>query len=126
MTDKRYQFRVEVQAVYLSEQSKPDDAQYAFAYTVRIANTGNVAAQLISRHWIIRDETDRVIEVKGLGVVGQQPLLEPGARFEYTSGSQIATPTGTMRGSYFFVAEDGHRFEVPIEEFALCMPRTLH
>ena len=126
MSDKRYQFRVEVQAVYLPEQSKPDDAQYAFAYTVRIANTGNVAAQLISRHWIIRDETDRVIEVKGLGVVGQQPLLEPGARFEYTSGSQIDTPTGRMQGSYFFVAEDGHRFEVPIEEFALCMPRTLH
>ena len=126
MTDKRYQFRIEVQAVYLPEQSKPDDAQYAFAYTVRITNTGSVAAQLISRHWIIRDESDRVIEVKGLGVVGQQPLLEPGARFEYTSGSQIATPTGSMRGSYFFVAEDGHRFEVPIEEFALCMPRTLH
>jgi len=126
VTDKRYQFRIEVQAVYLPEQSKPDDAQYAFAYTVRIANTGNVAAQLISRHWIIRDESDRVIEVKGLGVVGQQPLLEPGARFEYTSGSQIATPTGTMRGSYFFVAEDGHSFEVPIEEFALSMPRTLH
>lgn len=126
MTDKRYQFRIEVQAVYLPEQSKPDDAQYAFAYTVRITNTGSVAAQLISRHWIIRDESDRVIEVKGLGVVGQQPLLEPGARFEYTSGSQIATPTGSMRGSYFFVAEDGHRFEVPIEEFALSMPRTLH
>ncbi|MCO5098228.1 MAG: Co2+/Mg2+ efflux protein ApaG [Rhodocyclaceae bacterium] len=126
MTEKRYQFRIDVQAVYLPEQSKPDDSQYAFAYTVRITNTGSVAAQLISRHWIIRDETDRVIEVKGLGVVGQQPLLEPGARFEYTSGSQIATPTGSMRGGYFFVAEDGHRFEVPIEEFALSMPRTLH
>ena len=126
MSDKRYQFRVEVQAVYLPEQSKPDDAQYAFAYTVRIANTGNVAAQLISRHWIIRDETDRVIEVKGLGVVGQQPLLEPGARFEYTSGSQIDTPTGRMQGSYFFVAEDGTRFDAPIAEFDLTMPRTLH
>ncbi len=126
VTDKRYQLRIEVQAAYLPDQSKPEDAQYAFAYTVRVTNTGNVAAQLISRHWIIRDENGRVVEVKGLGVVGQQPLLEPGARFEYTSGSQIGTPTGTMRGSYFLVAEDGHRFEAPIEEFTLAMPRTLH
>ncbi|HLS56655.1 MAG TPA: Co2+/Mg2+ efflux protein ApaG [Zeimonas sp.] len=126
MTDKRYQFRIEVQAVYLPEQSKPDDAQYSFAYTVRITNTGNAPAQLISRHWVIRDESGRTKEVKGLGVVGHQPLLKPGERFEYTSGSQIATPTGAMHGSYFFVAEDGHRFEVPIEEFALSMPRTLH
>jgi len=126
VTDKRYQFRVDVQSVYLPEQSKPDDAQYSFAYTVRITNTGNVPAQLISRHWIIRDEGGHVVEVKGLGVVGHQPLLKPGERFEYTSGSQIATPTGAMRGSYFFVAEDGYRFEVPIEEFALSMPRTLH
>lgn len=126
MTDKRYQFRVDVQSVYLPEQSKPDEAQYAFAYTVRITNTGNVPAQLISRHWIIRDESGSVIEVKGLGVVGHQPLLKPGERFEYTSGSQIATPTGSMQGSYFFVAEDGHRFDVPIAEFALSMPRTLH
>jgi ApaG protein len=126
VNDKRYQFRIEVQAVYLPEQSKPDDAQYSFAYTVRITNTGNVPAQLISRHWIIRDESGRTNEVKGLGVVGHQPLLKPGERFEYTSGSQIVTPTGAMHGSYFFVAEDGHRFEVPIEEFALSMPRTLH
>jgi len=126
VSDKRYQFRIDVQSQYLPEQSKPDDGQYAFAYTIRISNTGNVASQLISRHWIIRDETGRLIEVKGLGVVGHQPLLKPGESFEYTSGSQIATPTGTMRGSYFCVAEDGHRFEVPIAEFALSMPRTLH
>ena len=126
MTDRRYQLRVDAQSVYLPEQSRPDDAHYAFAYTIRITNIGNVAAQLISRHWTIRDEGGRVIEVKGLGVVGKQPLLEPGERFEYTSGSQIATPAGAMHGSYFFVAEDGHRFEVPIEEFALSMPRTLH
>ena len=99
VTDKRYQFRIEVQAVYLPEQSKPDDAQYSFAYTVRITNTGNVPAQLISRHWIIRDESGRTNEVKGLGVVGHQPLLKPGERFEYTSGSQIATPAGSMKGS---------------------------
>jgi ApaG protein len=124
--DKNYRFRVDVQSVFLPEQSRPDDGRYAFAYTVRITNTGTVPAQLISRHWIIADESGRAMEVKGLGVVGQQPLLAPGERFEYTSGSQIATPTGTMHGSYFFVAEDGHRFEVPIETFALSMPRTLH
>jgi len=81
---------------------------------------------LISRHWIIRDERDEVIEVKGLGVVGQQPFLQPGEKFEYTSGSRIATPVGTMRGSYFFVAEDGARFDQPIAEFTLAVPRTLH
>ncbi len=124
--DKRYQFRIDVQTAYLPEQSKPDDARYAFAYTVRITNSGNVAAQLISRHWIIRDGSGRMIEVKGLGVVGQQPLLRPGERFEYTSGSQIATPSGEMQGSYFFVAEDGRRFDVEIPQFALAMPRTLH
>ncbi len=126
MPDKHYRFRIDVQSVFLPEQSQPDDERYAFAYTVHITNTGNVPAQLISRHWIISDESGRVVEVKGLGVVGQQPLLAPGERFEYTSGSQIATPTGTMQGSYFFVAEDGHRFEVPIEAFKLSMPRTLH
>jgi len=123
---KRYDFRVEVQTSYLPEQSKPDDSCYSFAYTVRITNQGNVAAQLISRHWYISDDDGRSIEVKGLGVVGKQPLLEPGERFEYTSGSQLATPTGEMRGSYFFVAEDGERFDVEIPLFALSMPRTLH
>ncbi len=124
--EKRYDFRIEVQTSYLPEQSKPDDSRYSFAYTVRITNRGNVAAQLISRHWFIRDDDGRMIEVKGLGVVGHQPLLKPGERFEYTSGSQLATPTGEMRGSYFFVAEDGERFDVEIPQFALSMPRTLH
>ena len=124
--EKRYDFRIEVQTSYLPEQSKPDDSRYSFAYTIRITNRGNVAAQLISRHWFIRDDDGRMIEVKGLGVVGHQPLLRPGERFEYTSGSQLATPTGEMRGSYFFVAEDGERFDVEIPQFALSMPRTLH
>jgi len=124
--EKRYDFRIEVQTSYLPEQSKPDDSRYSFAYTVRITNSGTVAAQLISRHWIIRDDDGRMIEVKGLGVVGHQPLLQPGERFEYTSGSQLATPSGAMRGSYFFVAEDGERFDVEIPPFALNMPRTLH
>lgn len=123
---KRFDFRIEVETAYLPEQSKPDDSRYSFAYTIRITNRGNVAAQLISRHWFIRDDDGRMIEVKGLGVVGHQPLLRPGERFEYTSGSQLATPTGEMRGSYFFVAEDGERFDVEIPQFALSMPRTLH
>ena len=126
MPEKKYQFDIAVQTQYLPEQSSPDDSRFAFAYTVTITNSGNVPAQLISRHWLIRDENGRLIEVKGLGVVGHQPLLRPGERFEYTSGSQLGTPTGTMHGSYFFVAEDGHRFDAPIPEFALAMPRTLH
>ena len=126
MQEKRYQIRVEVQSRFLPEQSEPDAGRYAFAYTVRITNTGNVASQLISRHWLIRDEQGRLLEIKGLGVIGHQPLLEPGQSFEYTSGSQIGSPTGAMRGSYFFVAEDGHRFDAEIDEFALSMPRTLH
>ena len=126
MSDKRYQIRVEVQSQYLADQSAPEEGRFAFAYTVRITNTGNVSSQLISRHWLIGDESGRLVEVRGLGVVGHQPLLKPGESFEYTSGSQIGTPTGTMRGSYFFVAEDGHRFDAEINVFALAMPRTLH
>lgn len=126
MAERRYAIQVVVQSQYLPEQSNPDAGQYSFAYKVRVTNTGSVPAQLISRHWIITDGNGKVVEVRGLGVVGQQPLLAPGQGFEYTSGSQIATPTGTMRGSYFFVAEDGERFEAPIAEFALSMPRTLH
>jgi ApaG protein len=123
---KPYQISIEVSTRYLPEQSDPDHARFAFAYTIRITNVGTVASQLISRHWLIRDEAGALTEVKGLGVVGHQPLLQPGQSFEYTSGSQIATPTGAMRGSYFFVAEDGHRFEADIPEFVLSMPRTLH
>lgn len=126
MPDKRYAFRVGVESRYLPDQSRPEAGQYAFAYDVTITNVGTVPAQLISRHWIITDANQRVMEVKGLGVVGHQPLLEPGQTFEYTSGSQLKTPSGTMRGSYFCVAEDGTRFESPIDEFALTMPRTLH
>ena len=126
MPASRYRVRVEVQSRYLPEQSEPEAGRYAFAYTVRITNTGDVPSQLISRHWLVSDETGRLIEVKGLGVIGQQPLLRPGESFEYTSGSQIGSPKGSMRGSYFFVAEDGHRFDAEIAEFELNMPRTLH
>lgn len=126
MSEARYQFQVSVQPRYLPEQSDPAAGQYAFAYTVRITNAGSVAAQLVSRHWIITDGHGQVREVKGLGVVGHQPLLAPGQSFEYTSGSQMPTPAGTMHGSYFCVAEDGERFETPIAPFALTVPSALH
>jgi ApaG protein len=121
-----YEFTVTVNAQYLAEQSDPDRSHYVFAYTVTIRNTGQVAAQLISRHWIIADANDDVQEVSGLGVVGNQPLLHPGEQFEYTSGAALKTPQGSMKGEYFCVAEDGKRFEVPIPEFVLSQPRTLH
>jgi ApaG protein len=114
-----YQFTCEVEPQYLSEQSVPDEAVYAFAYTVTITNTGDVAAQLISRHWIIEDAQGHSDEVKGLGVVGNQPLLRPGESFQYTSGTRLRSPSGQMHGSYFCVAEDGERFEATVMPFAL-------
>ena len=121
-----YQFSCEVLPQYLPEQSEPDNHLFAFSYTVTITNTGDVAAQLIARHWFISDANGHNEEVKGLGVVGHQPLLQPGQQFEYTSGTQSATPQGSMKGEYFCVAEDGHRFEVPIPEFVLAQPGALH
>ena len=126
MSEARYQLQVIVQPRYLPEQSDPSAGQYAFAYTVRITNAGTVPTQVVSRHWIITDGHGQVREVKGLGVVGHQPLLAPGQSFEYTSGSQMPTPAGTMHGSYFCVAEDGERFEAPIAPFALTVPSALH
>ncbi len=125
-SDNRYEIQVNAESRYLPEQSNPQQSVYAFAYTITITNRGSIPAQLISRHWLIEDSDGKVREVKGLGVVGHQPLLHPGESFEYTSGSQIQTPTGRMRGSYFFVADDGERFDTPIPEFTLSMPRTLH
>ena len=121
-----YEMTVTVRTQYLEEQSNPDASQYVFAYAVTIKNTGSVTAQLISRHWLITDANDQVQEVRGLGVVGHQPLLAPGEQFEYTSGTSLATPQGTMRGMYFCVAEDGEQFESKIPEFVLSLPRTLH
>lgn len=121
-----YEMTVTVRTQYLEDQSNPDASQYVFAYAVTIKNTGSVTAQLISRRWTITDANDRVQEVRGLGVVGHQPLLAPGEQFEYTSGTSLATPQGTMRGEYFCVAEDGEQFESPIPEFVLSLPRTLH
>ena len=115
----KHQFTCEVESQYLSEQSAPEDHLYAFAYTVTITNTGEVPAQLISRHWIIEDAVGRSDEVKGLGVVGNQPFLRPGESFQYTSGTRLHAPSGQMRGSFFCVAEDGERFEAIVPEFAL-------
>jgi ApaG protein len=115
----RYQFRVQVQPRYLPEQSAPDDDLYVFAYTITVTNTGKVAAQLISRTWHINSADGVHEKVKGLGVVGHQPLLQPGEEFEYTSGTRLRTPTGTMHGSYFCVAVDGEKFDVDVPMFVL-------
>jgi ApaG protein len=123
---KKYEITVSVRTTYIPEQSDEASGRYVFAYTITIANSGTVTAQLISRHWIITDSDNRVQEVRGLGVVGQQPLLRPQESYEYTSGTAIATPVGTMRGSYQMVAEDGMAFEAPIPEFTLSVPRVLH
>ncbi len=114
-----YQFKVEVTPQYLPEQSDPGDSVYCFAYTITITNTGQVPAQLISRHWRITDASGQTEEVKGLGVVGHQPLLKPGGSFQYTSGCRLRTPTGTMQGRYFCIAEDGEQFETEIPAFFL-------
>ena len=125
-TDKKHEVLVSSQMLYVAEQSDEQNGRYVFAYTITIRNTGNIPAQLISRHWIITDGRNQVQEVRGLGVVGAQPLLKPGESFEYTSGTAIATPVGTMRGSYQMVAEDGTPFDATIPEFTLSVPRVLH
>jgi ApaG protein len=124
--EKQYAIDVAAATQYLAEQSDEPAGRYVFAYTITLRNTGSVAAQLISRHWIITDAQGLVQEVRGLGVVGAQPLLEPGQSFEYTSGTAIATAVGTMKGAYQMVAADGTRFEAPIPEFILSVPRVLH
>ena len=115
----KYQFSVETQPQFLPEQSAPSQGVYSFAYTITITNTGETPAQLISRHWRITDASGHIEQVKGLGVIGHQPLLKPGESFQYTSGARLRTTTGTMRGSYFCVAEDGERFEAEIPLFVL-------
>lgn len=121
-----YAFSVSALPQYVAEQSDPAKERYVFAYTITIENVGTVAAQLISRHWIITDATGEIQEVRGLGVVGRQPLLQPGEKFVYTSGCQLDTPLGTMRGTYQITAVDGRQFEAEIPEFALAVPHVLH
>ncbi len=128
----KYEFRVEVTPQYLPDQSAPADDMYVFAYTITITNTGDVTAQLIARTWNVNDANGHNEKVKGLGIVGQQPLLKPGQSFEYTSGTRLRTPTGTMHGSFFCVAEDGEKFDADIPMFVLDAlsdaggSRTLH
>jgi ApaG protein len=126
MDNAKYRIAVKTLPQFLADQSDPDNDRYVFAYTITIENQGEVSAQLISRHWIITDATEQVQEVRGLGVVGNQPLLRPGESFRYTSGCALTTPVGTMRGSYQMIADDGTHFDATIPEFALAMPRTLH
>ena len=122
----RPEFTCDVRVRYLPEQSQPPDGPFAFAYTVTVHNSGDVTAQLIGRHWLITDAGGQQQEVRGLAVVGHQPLLKPGERFEYTSWTRIDTPHGSMRGSYFCMTEDARPFEAPIPEFQLVFPGLLH
>ncbi len=115
----KYQFAVEVLPEYLPEESEPEREVFAFAYTITITNTGDAPGQLISRHWIISDARGHTEEVKGLGVVGQQPLLKPGEAFQYTSGCRLRTASGTMHGTFHCVAEDGEPFATPVPLFVL-------
>ena len=123
---KKYAVKVTAQSFFLPDQSDEENDQYVFAYTIRIENIGQVPAQVISRHWLITDADNQVQEVRGVGIVGEQPVLKPGERFEYTSGSSINPIVGTMRGTYQMLAEDGTKFDAVIPEFTLSVPRVLH
>ena len=121
-----HRIEVSAESFYIEAQSNPEADRYVFAYRITIRNIGRVAAQLLTRHWVITDSHGKVEEVRGDGVVGEQPHLNPGEMFRYTSGAIIETPVGTMCGSYQMVADDGSRFDAEIPEFALLAPRTLH
>ena len=122
----RAAFTCTVAVQYLAEQSSPPDGPFAFGYTVTITNSGNVTAQLVARHWIVTDAHGREEHVRGLAVVGHQPLLKPGEKFEYASWTRVATPHGSMRGTYFCMTEDAWPFEAPVPEFSLVFPGALH
>ncbi len=123
---ERAEFSCSVRVQYLPEQSQEPDGPYAFAYTVTIRNSGSVAAQLVARHWVITNAHGQAEEVRGLAVVGHQPLLKPGEQFEYTSWTRIDTPHGTMRGTFFCMSEQAHAFDAPVPEFTLVHPNALH
>ena len=126
MHEPRYVIDVSVVTRYLPEQSQPEHQRYAFAYTITVSNTGTVAAKLLSRHWVITDGDGHVEEVRGAGVVGQQPLIEPGEQHTYSSGSVLTTTVGTMQGSYLMQANDGHQFKATIAPFRHAVPGALH
>ena len=121
-----YRIQVDVETAYIEGQSTPEQNRYVFAYTITIRNAGSVAAKLLTRHWLITDANGKVQEVRGEGVIGEQPHLRPGESFQYTSGTMIETPVGSMRGSYQMLADDGTRFDAEIRPFSLSVPRTLH
>lgn len=126
MSSKSYSIQVDVETQYIAEQSLPDQEHFVFAYTITISNNGDLPAQLLRRHWVITDANNKVQEVKGEGVVGEQPHLNPGESYRYTSGTMLETPVGTMRGSYHMIADDGVEFDADIPQFTLSMPRILH
>ncbi|MFC3609432.1 Co2+/Mg2+ efflux protein ApaG [Stutzerimonas tarimensis] len=126
MTDPRYRIDVDVTTRYLAEQSEPEQNRFAFAYKITITNNGTVSAQLLSRHWIITDGDGKVQEVRGAGVVGEQPVIAPGASHSYTSGTLLASRVGSMQGSYQMLADDGQSFDAEIAPFRLAVPGALH
>lgn len=126
MESEKHGISIDVQTTYLSAQSSPEENRYVFAYTITITNNGEIPAKLLTRHWVITDSNSRVQEVRGEGVVGEQPHLTPGMSFQYTSGTVLETPVGTMHGSYQMVDDDGTQFDAEIPAFTLSIPRTLH
>ena len=126
MSDHSCDISIRVATDYVDEQSEPDADRYVFAYTLTIANTGDVAARLISRHWVITDANGKVQEVSGDGVVGEQPHLSPGEEFRYSSGAVLETPVGAMQGLYRMEADNGVNFDAPIAPFTLAVPGVLH
>jgi len=126
LTSVRHRISIDVETTYLDDQSEPREQRYVFAYTITIRNEGEVPAKLLARHWIITDANGRVQEVRGDGVVGEQPYLKPGQGFRYSSGAVLETPVGTMQGSYQMIADDGAQFDAPIPAFRLAMPGLLH
>lgn len=126
MDSKTYAIKVSAQAFYIEEQSAPEQDRYVFGYTITIRNEGRIPAKLLTRHWIITDSNGKVEEVRGEGVVGEQPYLRPGEAFQYTSGAVLSTALGSMQGSYQLIADDGKRFDAEIPAFVLSIPRTLH
>jgi len=122
----RHRIDVGVETTYIDDQSDPDEDRYVFAYTITISNTGSSSAKLLNRHWLITDANGKVQEVRGEGVVGEQPYLRPGEVFRYTSGTVLETPVGTMEGEYEMLADDGQSFLAPIDRFSLAVPRVLH
>ncbi len=122
----KYEISIEVRTDYIDDQSEPDVGRYVFAYTITIANIGNIPAKLLSRHWVITDANGKIQEVSGDGVVGEQPKLNPGEKFSYSSGAVLETPVGAMQGCYRMEAENGTSFDAPIPPFTLAVPGVLH